>query len=162
MSSIPIQGYPQNYDPQTNYVGPQYVPQYYAPRFAYPQPQVQAQPQPYVQQVPQMQPSISGLSGKVVDSYDVVKATDIPMDNNTYYFPKADKTEVYSKRWLSNGTTETLVYKLSDTPQAQSSASVVPDWSEKINSMDERINKLEKMASNNKPVRSSGKKEEAE
>ena len=28
--------------------------------------------------------------GKVVDSIDVVKATDIPMDGNIYYFPKAD------------------------------------------------------------------------
>ena len=33
--------------------------------------------------------------GKMVDSIDVVKATDIPMDGNTYYFPQADATEVY-------------------------------------------------------------------
>lgn len=49
--------------------------------------------------------------GKMVDSIDVVKATDIPMDGNAYYFPKADGTEVYMKRWLSNGTTEITAYK---------------------------------------------------
>jgi hypothetical protein len=49
--------------------------------------------------------------GKVVDSVDVVKATDIPMDGNAYYFPKADGTEVYMKRWLANGTTEITAYK---------------------------------------------------
>jgi hypothetical protein len=63
------------------------------------------QPQPQMQTV-QYQPL-----GKIVDSVDVVKATDIPMDGNAYYFPKADGTEVYMKRWLANGTTETTVYK---------------------------------------------------
>ena len=49
--------------------------------------------------------------GKIVDSIDVVKATDIPMDGNTYYFPKADGTEVYCKQWLQNGTTRILTFK---------------------------------------------------
>ena len=49
--------------------------------------------------------------GKVVDSIDIVKATDIPMDGNAYYFPKADGTEVYCKQWLQNGTTRILTFK---------------------------------------------------
>ena len=49
--------------------------------------------------------------GKVVDSIDIVKATDIPMDGNSYYFPKADGTEVYCKQWLQNGTTRILTFK---------------------------------------------------
>ena len=49
--------------------------------------------------------------GKMVDSIDVVKATDIPMDGNAYYFPKADGTEVYCKKWLQNGTTRILTFK---------------------------------------------------
>lgn len=49
--------------------------------------------------------------GKIVESVDIVKATDIPMDGNMYYFPKADGTEVYMKRWLPNGTTEIVSYK---------------------------------------------------
>lgn len=56
--------------------------------------------------------------GKMVDSIDVVKATDIPMDGNAYYFPKADGTEVYCKQWLQNGTTRILTFKpvLEDNP----------------------------------------------
>ena len=65
---------------------------------------------------------ISAL-GKMVDSIDVVKATDIPMDGNAYYFPKADGTEVYCKQWLQNGTTRILTFKpvLEDNPNNVSS-----------------------------------------
>lgn len=49
--------------------------------------------------------------GKIVESIDIVKATDIPMDGNTYYFPKADGTEIYAKQWLSNGQTRILSFK---------------------------------------------------
>ena len=49
--------------------------------------------------------------GKIVDSVDVVKATDVPMDGNIYYFPKADGTEVFAKQWLNNGTTQILTFK---------------------------------------------------
>ena len=63
--------------------------------------------------VPTQMPGANQMSalGKMVDSIDVVKATDIPMDGNTYYFPKADGTEVYCKRWLQNGTTRILTFK---------------------------------------------------
>ena len=50
--------------------------------------------------------------GKIVESIDVVKATDIPMDGAAYYFPKADGSAVYSKQWLQNGTTRILAFKL--------------------------------------------------
>lgn len=49
--------------------------------------------------------------GKIVDSIDVVKATDVPMDGNIYYFPKADGTEIFAKQWQSNGTTRILTFK---------------------------------------------------
>ena len=53
---------------------------------------------------------ISAL-GKMVDSIDVVKATDVPMDGNMYYFPKADGTEIFGKQWLPNGQTRILTFK---------------------------------------------------
>ena len=67
-------------------------------------------------QQPMLPTQMSGTNqmsalGKMVDSIDVVKATDIPMDGNTYYFPKADGTEVYCKQWLQNGTTRILTFK---------------------------------------------------
>ena len=70
--------------------------------------------------VPTQMPGANQMSalGKMVDSIDVVKATDIPMDGNAYYFPKADGTEVYCKQWLQNGTTRILTFKpvLEDNP----------------------------------------------
>ena len=79
-------------------------------------------------QQPMIQAQMSGANqmsalGKMVDSIDVVKATDIPMDGNAYYFPKADGTEVYCKQWLQNGTTRILTFKpvFEDNPNNLSS-----------------------------------------
>ena len=60
--------------------------------------------------------------GKIVDSVDIVKATDIPMDGNMYYFPKADGTEIYGKAWMANGQTRILTFKpvLDDNPNTLS------------------------------------------
>lgn len=49
--------------------------------------------------------------GKIVESVDMVKATDIPMDGNMYYFPTADGSSIFGKRWLSNGQTQILAFK---------------------------------------------------
>lgn len=100
------------------YINPNYFAQY--PQYFQPQ----AQTNPYMQRMenlqqfqqslqpqPQMQTVQYQPLGKIVDSVDVVKATDIPMDGNAYYFPKADGTEVYMKRWLANGTTEITAYR---------------------------------------------------
>ena len=51
--------------------------------------------------------------GKIVDSVDIVKATDIPMDGSMYYFPKADGSEIFGKQWLANGQTRILTFKAS-------------------------------------------------
>ena len=60
--------------------------------------------------------------GKMVASIDVVKATELTMDGNAYYFPRADGTEVYCKQWLQNGTTRILTFKpvLEDNPDSLS------------------------------------------
>ena len=83
-----------------------------------------AQLQQYQQslQQPVSQSQMSAM-GKIVDSIDVVKAADIPMDGNSYYFPKADGTEVYCKQWLQNGTTRILTFKpvFEDNPNNVSS-----------------------------------------
>ena len=49
--------------------------------------------------------------GKVVESMDMVKVADIPMDGNVYYFPKADGSEIYSKQFMPNGQTRILTFK---------------------------------------------------
>ena len=99
-----------------------------------PMPQYQPQPQQYVQ--PQ-QPI--GLNGKVVESFDMFKTADIPMDGSVYYFPKADGTEIYTKRWLQNGTTEQVVYKV---VQEQTEEQTNP-LMDKLNAIEEQLNGLQ-------------------
>ena len=48
---------------------------------------------------------------KIIENVDVLKTTEVPMDGNIYYFPKADGSEIYSKQWLANGTTRILTFK---------------------------------------------------
>lgn len=72
---------------------------------------MQMQPQQFVQQQTYSQPQV-GLNGKVVESFDTFKTADIPMDGSVYYFPKADGSEIYTKRWLQNGTTEQITYRV--------------------------------------------------
>lgn len=47
---------------------------------------------------------------KIVDSIEAVRIADVPMDGNSYIFPKADGSEIYTKRWLPNFTTDVSVY----------------------------------------------------
>ena len=94
----------------------------YADRMNFLQNYQQSLQQPVVGAQMSLANQMSAL-GKMVDSIDVVKATDIPMDGNAYYFPKADGTEVYCKQWLQNGTTRILTFKpvLEDNPNNVSS-----------------------------------------
>ena len=61
--------------------------------------------------------------GKIVESVDIVKATDIPMDGNMYYFPTADGSSIYTKRWLPNGQTQVLAFK----PTLDSEPNILPN-----------------------------------
>ena len=100
-------------------------PNYYA---QYLQPQ-QPYVNPYLQRMENLQQFQQALNpapvqnqfpalGKIVESVDIVKVTDIPMDGNPYYFPKADGTEIYSKQFMPNGHTRILTFKplLEDNP----------------------------------------------
>lgn len=52
-----------------------------------------------------------GLFGKVVDSPDVVKVTDIPLDGSTSYFPLTDGSAILTKKLQLDGTSKITVYK---------------------------------------------------
>ena len=117
---------------------------------------------PMQQQIQQQLPMQNNLSaGKIVDSIETVKVTDIPMDGNAYYFPKADGSEVYSKRWLSNGSTEIQRYQKIEEQKAEEKKEfdfglMENNLIDKLNSISERIEKLEKGLSS-KPVARSSK-----
>lgn len=86
----------------------------------YQQPMTQMQPmqqmsqpmqqQPIQQPVPQPVQNMI-LQGKSVDSIDVVKAMDIPLDGSISYFPLADGTAIVTKQLQMDGTSKTVIYK---------------------------------------------------
>lgn len=121
-----MQSYPTFY-PQmnNNYQMPMQNP--YMDRMAQLQQYQQSLQQPVVPTQMSGANQMSAL-GKMVDSIDVVKATDIPMDGSAYYFPKADGTEVYCKQWLQNGTTRILTFK----PVSEDNSNNVSSDTEKL------------------------------
>ena len=81
------------------------------------QPQMEQQFQQYnnninnMQQPQQAYRQVVGLQGKTVDSIDVVKAMDIPLDGSVSYFPLSDGTGIVTKQLKQDGTSETILYK---------------------------------------------------
>ena len=108
--------------------------------------------------IPQFQPQQNNfLGGKIVDSVDVVRVTDIPIDGNNYYFPKADGSEIYVKRWLGNGTTDIAVFKkqeavVEEPKQEIDFVAMQDNIISKLDSIDERITKIEKSLGSSKPT----------
>ena len=141
----------QNFSQMNNPYMPMQNP--YMERMAQLQQYQQSLQQPIVPTQTPVSNQMSAL-GKMVDSIDVVKATDIPMDGNSYYFPKADGTEVYCKQWLQNGTTRILTFKPVLDAEANNVSnadeklkfegfeSVLTDISENVDSILEKINEI--------------------
>ena len=94
------------FEPYNNLYNP------YNPYYTYNQ-QSQLQPQQMPRQTTPMykpQPSVV-LQGKVVDSLDVVKATDIPYDGSVSYFPLTDGSAIITKQLQQDGTSKMVIYK---------------------------------------------------
>ena len=103
-----------------SYVQPQ-IPRYSQPYQPYNNPTIQQQnmQQTYTPQ-PQVPMTIQGLQGKTVDSLDVVKAMDIPLDGSVSYFPLVDGSAIITKQLQQDGTSKTIVYKPSEeTPMGE-------------------------------------------
>lgn len=80
----------------------------------------QTQPmQQYIQSV-QSASNPFGLLGKVVESIDVVKAMDIPLDGSVSYFPLTDGSAIVSKQLQNDGTSKLVVYKPTKEEKKQS------------------------------------------
>lgn len=156
-----------------------YVPQYGAYQYN-PMANIQRY-QPQEQMLPTQMSGTSqqNVMGKIVDSIEAVKAVDIPMDGNIYYFPKADGTEIYGKQWQSDFTTHILTYKpcLDSNPNNLSSNDKkskfdLSDESTELfmNKFDELFGKIEQLedrfdkslGSQRKTSRSQSKESEAE
>lgn len=117
-------------------------------------------PQPQMQQ--QMVPvAAQNIPGKIVESSDIVKVTDVPFGGYGV-FPKADFSEVYIKMWNGNGTTSIVTFK----PVIE--AAVVKDYSdgeealnkESLSLILERLGQLEEKLDNITTVGTTQKRKE--
>ena len=105
----------------------------------YQQMQMPTQPMNVPNYIPPM-PSVTSpvsLLGKVVDSIDVVKAMDIPLDGSISYFPLTDGSAIVTKQLQTDGTSKTIVYKpmeenTKDVPQY----ATMEDLKKEINKID--------------------------
>ena len=88
----------------------------------------------------QMQPS--QLNGKIVDSEEMVRATEVPMGSYGI-FPKADMSEVFIKTWNPNGTTSITHYK----PAAAADSTDVRNYQQPLleDNSDKIIDRIEQM-----------------
>ena len=130
--------------------------QQYSGNYMMPQP-----PMPMMSQnnIPsqQGQPQASTLNGKLVDSLDVAKATEVPIGGYGI-FPKADLSEIYIKSWNSNGTTSIITFKpitpeenpTSATQQEKSMSNVLI---QKITELENKIDMLIQPKTNNNGVK---------
>lgn len=97
-----------NYYPNYN----QFYGQMQMPKMANAQPMQSVQPMQTMEQYqPQQIYKQIGLQGKSVDSIDVVKAMDIPLDFSISYFPLTDGSAIVTKQLQTDGTSKTVVYK---------------------------------------------------
>lgn len=65
--------------------------------------------QPYISPITPMQQT--NILGKVVDSLDVVKAIDIPLDGSISYFPLTNGSAIVTKQLQPNGMSKITLYK---------------------------------------------------
>ena len=130
-----------------------YYPSYYAtnPYGSYnmqvpPQQQQQVQPQ----QVQSIQSMIAQqqafqqpmLNGKIVDSADIVKVTEVPVGGYGV-FPRADMGEVYIKTWGQDGTTQIITYKPVPPPQAPApEADINAQLLERLSTLESKIDNI--------------------
>ena len=126
-----------NYLNNSNYLGN--YPYNYANQYV-PQPQ----PQQFISQpmAPQTQQPQS-LNGKIVDSEDVVKATEVPIGGYGI-FPKADLSEIYIKSWNNNGTTSIITFKpiIQEVKESQTVEDNSLKIIERLNVLDAKIDSL--------------------
>lgn len=121
---------------QPNFMGPNYG--MYGPANTF---QQQARYQPDPQQYTQPQPIFKqpvGLQGKSVDSIDVVKAMDIPLDGTVSYFPLTDGTAIVTKQLQMDGSSKTVVYKPIELEEPKQSIQYITN-----EQLDEAIKKVD-------------------
>lgn len=100
-------------------------------------PRYQQETLQYTQPQPVYKPVIS-LQGKTVDSIDVVKATDIPLDGSVSYFPIVDGSAIVTKQLQQDGTSKVIIYKPVDGNEVKEESKfvTVEEFNERLKGLD--------------------------
>ena len=97
----------------------------------------QQQPMITTYQQPMQLAKPTTLLGKAVESIDVVKATDIPLDGSISYFPLTDGSAIVSKQLQTDGTSKIVVYKPTQEDKKEAiQFATLDDIQEAINDID--------------------------
>lgn len=91
------------------------------------------------------------INGKMVESEDIVKTIEIPLDGSISYFPLVDGSAIVSKQLQQDGTSKIVVYEPKIEKQSVKYATI-DDIDKKIEKLDfseiddlkEKINDLKK------------------
>lgn len=90
-----------------------------------------------IYQVPITQPTPSGLQGKIVDSIEVAKNQDIPLDGSTSFFVLTDNSAIVSKQLQGDGTSKTTIYRPINEEQVElPKYATLDDIKKEINNID--------------------------
>lgn len=161
-----MQGYPGYQTPMSmqyqSMYGQQQMQQPYLDRLA----QLQAMQQNLQQ--PQQSQQFFGLNGRVVDSFDSIMASDVPMDGTFAMFPKRDMSEVCVKYWTGEGKIATIVFKpmsevCTEVPTDNESRAKLDELSNVLDGIYEKIdvlsNKVDEALKTKSFTRGNNKKE---
>ena len=99
-------------------------------------------------QQPQINQTAATLQGKIVESADMVKVSEIPF-GGFGIFPKGDLSEIYVKSWNNNGTTQINTYKpvpVENNSESEKEASKQDELLQKINELNIKLDNIIKAA----------------
>lgn len=97
-----------------------------------------------------------GLQGKQIDSLDVVKATDIPLDGSVSYFPLANGTAIATKRIKNDGSSEIIIYKPTEAKDIETKYITVDEFENALRELN--INELDDIKEDIKEIKKQLKK----
>ena len=87
------------------------------------------------QNVPQMGLNRAFLNGKQVESIDIVKNLEIPLDGSISYFPLVNGTAIATKQLMQDGTSKIIIYE-PKTQKEQIKYATIEDIDKKIENLD--------------------------
>lgn len=95
--------------------------------------------------MPQVQVPPMGISGKFVNDFNEINASDISM-NSPSVFAKNDRSEVQIREWNSNGQIITTSYKAMAEQPKEATPSAAIEMATILDKLDELNEKIEKLS----------------